>query len=67
MQEEVEVSKKTQNFQISSEGLIPVNQLKDFIVGMIKDKYEGGSKSIFTKNQRYEDSSWISAIKTSII
>ncbi|KAK4386213.1 hypothetical protein Sango_2491900 [Sesamum angolense] len=39
--------------QISSNGLIPVDQLKEFIEGTIKSKIEGSSKSSLTYSKPY--------------
>ncbi|KAL0309871.1 UNVERIFIED_CONTAM: hypothetical protein Sradi_5929400 [Sesamum radiatum] len=41
------------NFQISSDGLIPVDQLKEFIEGTIRSKIEGSSRSSFTYSKPY--------------
>ncbi|KAI3472363.1 hypothetical protein Pfo_031104 [Paulownia fortunei] len=43
----------TQEFQVSSNGLIPVDQLKDFIMGTIKDKFDRSSKSFLTYAKPY--------------
>ncbi|CAA0809067.1 Unknown protein, partial [Striga hermonthica] len=43
-QEQYEEREKTP-FQHSSMGMVPIDQLKDFIMGTIKDKLDGGSKS----------------------
>ncbi|KAI3444934.1 hypothetical protein Pfo_001599 [Paulownia fortunei] len=43
----------TQEFQVSSDGLIPVDQLKKFIMGTIKDKFDGSFKSSFTYAKPY--------------
>ncbi|KAL0368036.1 UNVERIFIED_CONTAM: hypothetical protein Scaly_1022500 [Sesamum calycinum] len=40
-------------FQISSDGLIPVDQLKEFIEGTIRSKIEGSSKSSLTYSKSY--------------
>ncbi|KAK6160329.1 hypothetical protein DH2020_003710 [Rehmannia glutinosa] len=39
--------------QISSDGLIPVDQLKEFIMGTINDKFDGSSKSTSTYAKPY--------------
>ncbi|PIN21577.1 hypothetical protein CDL12_05717 [Handroanthus impetiginosus] len=39
--------------QVSSDGLIPVDQLKEFIMGTIKDKLDGGSKSSLAYTKPY--------------
>ncbi|PIN24481.1 hypothetical protein CDL12_02786 [Handroanthus impetiginosus] len=39
--------------QVSSYGLIPVDQLKEFIMGAIKDKLDGGSKSSLAYTKPY--------------
>ena len=39
--------------QVSAEGGIPIHQLKDFILGTIKDKYDVPSKSSFTYTKPY--------------
>ena len=38
---------------VSAEGGIPIHQLKDFILGTIKDKYDVPSKSSFTYTKPY--------------
>ncbi|KAL0295425.1 UNVERIFIED_CONTAM: hypothetical protein Sangu_3199200 [Sesamum angustifolium] len=43
-----ERDKYAKELQISSDGLIPVDQLKEFIEGTIKSKIEGSSKSSLT-------------------
>ncbi|KAL0298432.1 UNVERIFIED_CONTAM: hypothetical protein Sradi_6503000 [Sesamum radiatum] len=48
--------KYAKEFQISSDGLIPVVQLKEFIEGTIRRKIEGSSKSSFTYSKRYTPS-----------
>ncbi|KAL0318130.1 UNVERIFIED_CONTAM: hypothetical protein Scaly_2862300 [Sesamum calycinum] len=48
--------KYAKEFQISSDGLIPVVQLKEFIEGTIRSKIEGSSKSSFTYSKRYTPS-----------
>ncbi|XP_012853849.1 PREDICTED: uncharacterized protein LOC105973373 [Erythranthe guttata] len=42
-----------EEFQISSEGLIPIDQLKEFIMGTIKNKFDEGSKSSSTYTKPY--------------
>ncbi|XP_012849590.1 PREDICTED: uncharacterized protein LOC105969382 [Erythranthe guttata] len=42
-----------EEFQVSSEGLIPIDQLKEFIMGTIKDKFNEGSKSSSTYTKPY--------------
>ncbi|KAL0447775.1 UNVERIFIED_CONTAM: hypothetical protein Slati_1905400 [Sesamum latifolium] len=39
--------------QVSSEGLIPVDQLKEFIMGTIQNKLSGSSKSSMTYTKPY--------------
>ncbi|KAL0402319.1 UNVERIFIED_CONTAM: hypothetical protein Slati_4261800 [Sesamum latifolium] len=48
-----EKNKSVKEFQISSDGLIPVDQLKEFIEGTIRSKIEGSSKSSFTYSKLY--------------
>ncbi|KAL0373897.1 UNVERIFIED_CONTAM: hypothetical protein Sradi_3305400 [Sesamum radiatum] len=43
----------TKELQVSSEGLIPVDQLKKFIVGTIQNKLGGSSKSSMTYTKPY--------------
>ncbi|KAI3444978.1 hypothetical protein Pfo_001643 [Paulownia fortunei] len=43
----------TQEFQVSFDGLIPVDQLKEFIMGTIKDKFDRSSKSSLTYAKPY--------------
>ncbi|KAI3453522.1 hypothetical protein Pfo_010185 [Paulownia fortunei] len=43
----------TQEFQVLSNGLIPVDQLKEFIMGTIKDKFDGSAKSSLTYAKPY--------------
>ncbi|KAI3453509.1 hypothetical protein Pfo_010172 [Paulownia fortunei] len=43
----------TQEFQVSSDGLISVDQLKEFIIETIKDKFDGSSKSSLTYAKSY--------------
>ncbi|KAL0410881.1 UNVERIFIED_CONTAM: hypothetical protein Slati_3677800 [Sesamum latifolium] len=43
----------TQELQVSSEGLIPVDQLKEFIMGAIQNKLGGSSKSSMTYKKSY--------------
>ncbi|KAL0291236.1 UNVERIFIED_CONTAM: hypothetical protein Sangu_2541900 [Sesamum angustifolium] len=45
--------KYAKELQVSSDGLIPVDQLKEFIEGTIKSKIEGSSKSSLTYSQPY--------------
>lgn len=47
MEEGFRSTKKAHNIQFSSNGSLPINQFKDFILGLIKDKYEGSNKSSF--------------------
>ncbi|XP_012847096.1 PREDICTED: uncharacterized protein LOC105967079 [Erythranthe guttata] len=42
-----------EEFQVSSEGLIPIDQLKEFIMGTIKNKFDEGSKSSSTYTKPY--------------
>ncbi|XP_049394574.1 uncharacterized protein LOC125858824 [Solanum stenotomum] len=39
--------------QVSSEGTIPINQIREFIMGTIKDKYEVATKSSLTYARPY--------------
>ncbi|KAL0375686.1 UNVERIFIED_CONTAM: hypothetical protein Scaly_0686200 [Sesamum calycinum] len=48
-----EKDKYAKELQISSDGLIPVDQLKEFIEGTIKSKIEGSSKSSLTYSKLY--------------
>ncbi|KAK4407855.1 hypothetical protein Sango_0366500 [Sesamum angolense] len=48
-----EKDKSAKEFQISSDGLIPVDQLKEFIEGTIRSKIEGSSKSSLTYSKPY--------------
>ncbi|KAK4390369.1 hypothetical protein Sango_2100200 [Sesamum angolense] len=48
-----EKDKYAKELQISSDGLIPVDQLKEFIEGTIRSKIEGSSKSSFTYSRPY--------------
>ncbi|KAL0300104.1 UNVERIFIED_CONTAM: hypothetical protein Scaly_3059200 [Sesamum calycinum] len=48
-----EKDKYTKELQISSDGLIPVDQLKEFIEGTIRSKIEGSSKSSLTYSKPY--------------
>ncbi|KAL0297119.1 UNVERIFIED_CONTAM: hypothetical protein Sradi_6764000 [Sesamum radiatum] len=48
-----EKDKSAKEFQISSDGLIPVDQLKEFIEGTIRSKVEGSSRSSFTYSKPY--------------
>ncbi|KAI3445385.1 hypothetical protein Pfo_002050 [Paulownia fortunei] len=43
----------TKELQFSFDGLIPVDQLKEFIMGTIKDKFDGSSKSSLTYAKPY--------------
>ncbi|KAK4406608.1 hypothetical protein Sango_0667300 [Sesamum angolense] len=43
----------TNELKVSSEGLIPVDQLKEFIMGTIKNKLGGSSKSSMTYTKPY--------------
>ncbi|KAL0371821.1 UNVERIFIED_CONTAM: hypothetical protein Scaly_0863700 [Sesamum calycinum] len=45
--------KYAKELQISSDGLIPVDQLKEFIEGTIKSKIEGSLKSSLTYSKPY--------------
>ncbi|KAL0442111.1 UNVERIFIED_CONTAM: hypothetical protein Sradi_0150000 [Sesamum radiatum] len=56
MEKQVEAhdeDKSAKEFQISSDGLIPVDQLKEFIEGTIRSKIEGSSRSSFTYSKPY--------------
>ncbi|KAL0339274.1 UNVERIFIED_CONTAM: hypothetical protein Sangu_1449500 [Sesamum angustifolium] len=48
-----EKDKSAQELQISSDGLIPVDQLKEFIEGTIRSKIEGSSRPSFTYSKPY--------------
>ncbi|KAK4385428.1 hypothetical protein Sango_2666800 [Sesamum angolense] len=48
-----ENDKSTKEIQISSDGLIPVDQLKEFIEETRKSKIEGSSRSSFTYSKLY--------------
>ncbi|KAL0402568.1 UNVERIFIED_CONTAM: hypothetical protein Slati_4286700 [Sesamum latifolium] len=48
-----EKNKSAKEFQISFDGLIPVDQLKEFIEGTIRRKIEGSSKSSLTYSKPY--------------
>ncbi|XP_057806878.1 uncharacterized protein LOC131021637 [Salvia miltiorrhiza] len=41
------------NIEVSADGFIHINQLKDFIMGTVKDKFEGTSKSAWTYSKPY--------------
>ncbi|KAL0339298.1 UNVERIFIED_CONTAM: hypothetical protein Sangu_1451900, partial [Sesamum angustifolium] len=45
--------KSAKEFQISSDRLIPVDQLKEFIEGTIRSKIDGSSKSSLTYSKPY--------------
>ncbi|KAL0292820.1 UNVERIFIED_CONTAM: hypothetical protein Sradi_6971000, partial [Sesamum radiatum] len=48
-----ERDKYAKELQVSSDGLIPVDQLKEFIEGTIKSKIEGSSRSSLTYSKPY--------------
>ncbi|KAL0448153.1 UNVERIFIED_CONTAM: hypothetical protein Slati_1943200 [Sesamum latifolium] len=48
-----ENDKSAKDLQVSSDGLIPVDQLKEFIEGTIRNKIEGSSKSSLTYSKPY--------------
>ncbi|KAL0295621.1 UNVERIFIED_CONTAM: hypothetical protein Sangu_3192400 [Sesamum angustifolium] len=48
-----EKDKYAKELQVSSDGLIPMDQLKEFIEGTIKSKIEGSSKSSLTYSKPY--------------
>ncbi|KAL0423529.1 UNVERIFIED_CONTAM: hypothetical protein Sradi_0887700 [Sesamum radiatum] len=48
-----EKDKYAKEFQISSDGLIPMDQLKEFTEGIIRSKIEGSSKSSLTYSKPY--------------
>ncbi|KAL0322477.1 UNVERIFIED_CONTAM: hypothetical protein Sangu_1867000 [Sesamum angustifolium] len=48
-----EKDKSAKELQISTDGLIPVDQLKEFIEGTIRSKIEGSSRSSFTYSKLY--------------
>ncbi|KAK4404341.1 hypothetical protein Sango_0802700 [Sesamum angolense] len=48
-----EKDKYLKELQISSDGLIPVDQLKEFIKGTIRSQIEGSSKSFITYSKPY--------------
>ncbi|KAL0420284.1 UNVERIFIED_CONTAM: hypothetical protein Slati_3051300 [Sesamum latifolium] len=49
----IENDKSAKKLQVSSDGLIPVDQLKEFIEGTIRSKIEGSSKSSLTYSKPY--------------
>ncbi|KAK4381928.1 hypothetical protein Sango_2919900 [Sesamum angolense] len=49
----IEKNKYAKKLQISFDGLIPVDQLKEFIEGTIRSKIEGSSKSSLTYSKPY--------------
>ncbi|KAK4406240.1 hypothetical protein Sango_0630500 [Sesamum angolense] len=49
----IERDKYAKELQVFSDGLIPVDQLKEFIEGTIKSKIEGSSKSSLTYSKPY--------------
>ncbi|KAL0361614.1 UNVERIFIED_CONTAM: hypothetical protein Sradi_3845900 [Sesamum radiatum] len=48
-----ENNKSVKELQVSSDGVIPVDQLKEFIEGTIRSKIEGSSKSSLTYSKPY--------------
>ncbi|KAL0433474.1 UNVERIFIED_CONTAM: hypothetical protein Slati_2681700 [Sesamum latifolium] len=48
-----ENDKSAKELQVSSDGLIPVDQLKEFIEGTIRSKIKGSSKSSLTYSKHY--------------
>ncbi|KAL0337902.1 UNVERIFIED_CONTAM: hypothetical protein Scaly_2065300 [Sesamum calycinum] len=54
----------TKELQVSSEGFIPINQLKEFIMGTIEDKINRSSKSSMTYTKPYTQN--IDSLKMSI-
>ncbi|KAK4382613.1 hypothetical protein Sango_2856000 [Sesamum angolense] len=52
-QHDTEKDKSAKELQISSDGLIPMDQLKEFIEGTIRSKIEGSSRSSFTYSKPY--------------
>ncbi|CAA0832644.1 Unknown protein, partial [Striga hermonthica] len=50
---QTEKEKSSSEIHVSSSGLIPTDQLKEFIMGTIKDKFDGGSKSSLTYSKPY--------------
>ncbi|KAK4396015.1 hypothetical protein Sango_1438100 [Sesamum angolense] len=52
-QHDTEKDKSAKELQISSNGLIPMDQLKEFIEGTIRSKIEGSSMSSFTYSKLY--------------
>ncbi|KAL0410997.1 UNVERIFIED_CONTAM: hypothetical protein Slati_3689400 [Sesamum latifolium] len=48
-----ENDKSAKELQVSSDGFIPVDQLKEFIEGTIRSKIEGSSKSSLTYSKPY--------------
>ncbi|KAL0288194.1 UNVERIFIED_CONTAM: hypothetical protein Sangu_2668100 [Sesamum angustifolium] len=48
-----EKDKSAKELQISSDGLIPLNQLEEFIEGTIRSKIEGSSRSSLTYSKPY--------------
>ncbi|KAL0294126.1 UNVERIFIED_CONTAM: hypothetical protein Sangu_3224700 [Sesamum angustifolium] len=67
-----ERDKYAKELQISSDGLIPVDQLKEFIEGTIKSKIEGSSnhpllQAIYSEDRQLEDANGLSTTKVSAI
>ncbi|KAL0277961.1 UNVERIFIED_CONTAM: hypothetical protein Sradi_7309200 [Sesamum radiatum] len=52
-QRHTENDKSAKELQVSSDGLIPMDQLKEFIEGTIRSKIEGSSKSSLTYAKPY--------------
>ncbi|KAK4382298.1 hypothetical protein Sango_2885700 [Sesamum angolense] len=50
---DTEKDKSAKEFQISPDGLIPMDQLNEFIEGTIRSKIEGSSRSSFTYSKPY--------------
>ncbi|KAL0299437.1 UNVERIFIED_CONTAM: hypothetical protein Sradi_6603500 [Sesamum radiatum] len=69
-----ERDKYAKELQVSSDGLIPMDQLKEFIEGTIKSKIEGSSKvipyllqAIYSEDRQFEDANGLSTAKVSAI
>ncbi|KAL0393044.1 UNVERIFIED_CONTAM: hypothetical protein Sradi_2527200 [Sesamum radiatum] len=62
-----EKDKYAKELQISSDGLISVDQLKEFIEGTIRSKIEGSLKSSLTysKDRQFKDANGLSSTKVS--
>ncbi|CAA0817210.1 Unknown protein, partial [Striga hermonthica] len=61
---QTEKEKSSSEIHVSASGLIPTDQLKEFIMGTIKDKFDGVSKSSLTYSKPYTQR--IDSLKMSI-